>query len=152
MTLTLKTVFNCRTCRRKERKNVTSQVLWKFSIDWILVKMSVLNTTQQMVFPHFMLGRAQNQLPFQIASFMLEQGPHRHKPANHFQHRSCHYPETLQTRAECPQPTFMLTNMFPLLAWASPLFMSSGLWQLVTPMTPEFISLSHWTLILGAST
>lgn len=46
-------------CRRKkEKKNVVLQALWKFSIDWILMKMSVLNTTWQVFFffPRLYIG------------------------------------------------------------------------------------------------
>lgn len=62
---TKKPVLNSRMCRRKkEKKNVVLQAPWKFSIDWILMKMSVLNTTWQMFFPGFILGQTRNQLPF----------------------------------------------------------------------------------------
>lgn len=106
----LKTVLNCRMCRRKkEKKNVVLQALWKFSIDWILMKMSVLNTTWQMFLPGFILGQTRNQLPFQTASFMVEEGPRRHKPADYFQHSALHLPETLHTRTEDGWPTFTLT-------------------------------------------
>lgn len=143
--LILKTVLNCRMCRRKkEKKIVILQALWKFSIDWILMKMSVLNTTWQMFFPGFILGQTRNQLLFQTASFMVEEGPRRHKPANYFQHSNLHLPETLHTRTEHGRPTFTLTNTSPLLRWTGPVY-TPGSCQLVSLLSFYFLQSPHCT-------
>lgn len=147
MTLMLKTVFNCRMCRRKEKKcGFPSPVKSLYRLDFYENVSSKYHSTD--VFPSLYVGK--DMEPNSLSDSFLLGGarPPSTKPVNHFQHRNCHYPETLQPRAEYPQPTFMLTNTFPLLSWPSPLFISSRSWQLMTLMMPDFFSFTHCTLII----
>lgn len=83
------------------------------------------------VFPRLYIGTDTEPTSFQTASFMVEEGPRRHKPANYFQHSDLHLPETLHTRTEDGWPTFTLTNTSPLLGWICPVCIPSGSCQLV---------------------
>lgn len=91
------------------------------------------------VFPRLYIGTDTEPTSFQTASFMVEEGPRRHNPANYFQHSDLHLPETLHTRTEDGWPTFTLTNTSPLLGWICPVCIPSGSCKLVNLLSFYFL-------------
>lgn len=122
-------------------KNVVFQALQKPSIDWILMKMSVLNITWRMFFPGFLLERMSGIPSPPDIVFCDVVGPWRHLPASHSQHNTLLFPQDPPNR-DWIFTAFMLTfHLFHCLAWLRPFWTQSVILlfnDLSSPITSFF--------------